>query len=140
MRDLARPGILKCNQVEHGQCHRGLPLRSPKASTTSGRDLRIGAYGIFLAPTSFGVVTAARASAIRIAGIYVQPYDLLIIGLAAVAATGVWLLLSRTRTGAAMQAVAADYEAATAVGINAGRSNAMAFPGSSNSTARWQVS
>jgi len=77
--------------------------------------------------TGRAVRTPVGASPIKIAGIYVQPYDLLIIALAAAAAAGVWFLLTRTKTGAAMQAVAADYEAATAVGINAGRSNAMAF-------------
>lgn len=67
------------------------------------------------------------AAPVQVAGIYLQPYDLLMIGIAAAAALAVWLLLACTKTGAAMQAVAADYEAATAVGINAGRSNAMAF-------------
>ena len=67
------------------------------------------------------------AAPVKVAGIYLQPYDLLMIAVAAAAALAVWLLLSRTKTGAAMQAVAADYEAATAVGINPGRSNAMAF-------------
>lgn len=77
--------------------------------------------------TGRAVQTPVGASPIKVAGIYVQPYDLLIIALAAAAAAGVWFLLTRTKTGTAMQAVAADSEAATAVGINAGRSNAMAF-------------
>jgi branched-chain amino acid transport system permease protein len=77
--------------------------------------------------TGRAVRTPVGASPLRIAGIYIQPYDLLIIGVAAAAAAGVWFLLTRTKMGAAMQAVAADYEAATAVGINAGRSNALAF-------------
>jgi branched-chain amino acid transport system permease protein len=77
--------------------------------------------------TGVAVRIPVGAAPARIAGIYLQPYDLLMIGLAGVAAAGVWFLLSRTKAGAAMQAVAADYEAATAVGINAGRSNALAF-------------
>jgi branched-chain amino acid transport system permease protein len=77
--------------------------------------------------TGIAVRTPVGASPFKIAGIYIQPYDLLIIGLAAAAAAAVWFLLTRTKMGAAMQAVAADYEAATAVGINAGRSNAVAF-------------
>lgn len=67
------------------------------------------------------------AAPVQVAGVYLQPYDLLMIGIAAAAALAVWFLLSRTKTGAAMQAVAADHEAATAVGINPGRSNALAF-------------
>jgi branched-chain amino acid transport system permease protein len=77
--------------------------------------------------TGRAVRTPVGASPVKIAGIYVQPYDLLMIAIAGAAAGGVWFLLARTKTGAAMEAVAADYEAATAVGINAGRSNAMAF-------------
>ena len=77
--------------------------------------------------TGRAVRTPVGASAVRIAGIYVQPYDLLILAVAAAAAGAVWFLLSRTKTGAAMQAVAADHEAATAVGINPGHSNALAF-------------
>lgn len=77
--------------------------------------------------TGRAVTTPVGASPVRLAGIYVQPYDLGMIAVAAAAAVAVWFLLSRTKTGAAMQAVAADYEAATAVGINPGRSNALAF-------------
>jgi branched-chain amino acid transport system permease protein len=55
------------------------------------------------------------AQPVKAGGIYLQPYDLLMIGITAAAALGVWFLLSRTKTGAAMQAVAADYEAGAAM-------------------------
>jgi branched-chain amino acid transport system permease protein len=57
----------------------------------------------------------------------VRPYDLVIIAVTAVAAAAMWYFLRSTKSGAAMQAVAMDHEAATAVGIRVGRSNAMAF-------------
>jgi branched-chain amino acid transport system permease protein len=57
----------------------------------------------------------------------VRPYDLVIIGVAAVAAAAMWHFLRATKAGAAMQAVAMDPDAATAVGIRVGRSNAIAF-------------
>ncbi len=47
------------------------------------------------------------------------------VGVAAVALLA--LFLQRTKRGAAMQAVAMDHEAAAAVGIHVGRSNAIAF-------------
>jgi branched-chain amino acid transport system permease protein len=46
---------------------------------------------------------------------------------AAVAMLLLMLFLQRTKRGTAMQAVAMDHEAATAVGIHVGRSNAIAF-------------
>ena len=55
------------------------------------------------------------------------PYDLLVIAVTAVAMVALTLFLQRTKRGAAMQAVAMDHEAATAVGIHVGRSNAIAF-------------
>ena len=60
-------------------------------------------------------------------GIIIRTYDLVVIGVGAVATVAVWVLLNRTKVGAAMQAVAMDRDAATSVGIRVGRSNAMAF-------------
>jgi branched-chain amino acid transport system permease protein len=62
-----------------------------------------------------------------IAGIRVRTYDLLVLAVATVATVLLVLFLQRTKRGTAMQAVAMDHEAATAVGINVGRSNAIAF-------------
>ena len=56
-----------------------------------------------------------------------RTYDLLVIAVTAVAVRLLVLFLQRTKRGAAMQAVAMDHEAATAVGIHVGRSNALAF-------------
>ncbi|MFE9703234.1 branched-chain amino acid ABC transporter permease [Streptomyces sp. NPDC005930] len=60
-------------------------------------------------------------------GIRIRTYDLLVMAVAALAVVGLAFFLSRTKRGAAMQAVAMDHEAATAVGIDVGRSNALAF-------------
>lgn len=64
---------------------------------------------------------------LQIFGIIIRTYDLVVIGVGAVATVAVWVLLNRTKAGAAMQAVAMDRDAATSVGIRVGRSNAMAF-------------
>jgi branched-chain amino acid transport system permease protein len=60
-------------------------------------------------------------------GLRVRTYDLIVLGVAAAATAALMLFLQRTKRGAAMQAVAMDHEAATAVGIHVGRSNAVAF-------------
>jgi branched-chain amino acid transport system permease protein len=60
-------------------------------------------------------------------GLRVRTYDLVVLAIAAVATVLLVLFLSRTKRGTAMQAVAMDHEAATAVGIHVGRSNAIAF-------------
>jgi branched-chain amino acid transport system permease protein len=62
-----------------------------------------------------------------IAGIRIRTYDLLVLAVATVATVLLVLFLQRTKRGTAMQAVAMDHEAATAVGIDVGRSNAIAF-------------
>lgn len=62
-----------------------------------------------------------------VAGIYIRKYDIVIIVVAAVATLVLRWFLDRTKHGIAMQAVAMDHEHATAIGINVGRSNAMAF-------------
>ena len=77
--------------------------------------------------TGRAVPTPVFPHPVTVAGIVVRPYDLVIIGVAAVAAAGMWHFLRATKAGAAMQAVAMDPEAATAVGIRVGRSNAIAF-------------
>ena len=64
---------------------------------------------------------------IDVFGLRIRTYDLVVLAIAAVATVLLVLFLSRTKTGTAMQAVAMDHEAATAVGIHVGRSNAIAF-------------
>jgi branched-chain amino acid transport system permease protein len=64
---------------------------------------------------------------LHLAGVVVRSYDVVIVAVAGIATLAVWHFLQRTRTGAQLQAVAMDREAATAVGINVGRSNAIAF-------------
>ncbi|WP_405719863.1 branched-chain amino acid ABC transporter permease [Streptomyces sp. NBC_01537] len=77
--------------------------------------------------TGRAVPSPVRAAPLDLFGVRVRTYDLLVMGVAALAVTGLAWFLSRTKRGAAMQAVAMDHEAATAVGINVGRSNALAF-------------
>jgi branched-chain amino acid transport system permease protein len=81
----------------------------------------------FWGTTGRAVPTPVFPRPIDVAGLVVRPYDLVIIGVTAVAAAAMWYFLRATKAGAAMQAVAMDPEAATAVGIRVGRSNAMAF-------------
>lgn len=60
-------------------------------------------------------------------GIYIKQYELVVIVVATIASIVLWLFLDRTKRGIAMQAVAMDFEEATALGVNVGRSNAFAF-------------
>ncbi|MEU9140915.1 branched-chain amino acid ABC transporter permease [Streptomyces sp. NPDC048404] len=77
--------------------------------------------------TGRAVPSPLHSAPLDIFGIRVRTYDLLVMAVAAIAVVALALFLSRTKRGAAMQAVAMDHEAATAVGINVGRSNALAF-------------
>jgi branched-chain amino acid transport system permease protein len=77
--------------------------------------------------TGQAVPSPVPAAPIIIAGIRIRTYDLLVLAVAAVATVLLILFLQRSKRGTAMQAVAMDHEAATAVGINVGRSNAIAF-------------
>ncbi|GGM96747.1 branched-chain amino acid ABC transporter permease [Streptomyces fuscichromogenes] len=77
--------------------------------------------------TGRAVPSPLHAAPLDILGIRVRTYDLLVMAVTAVAVVALALFLSRTKRGAAMQAVAMDHEAATAVGIDVGRSNALAF-------------
>jgi branched-chain amino acid transport system permease protein len=63
----------------------------------------------------------------NILGIYVKQYELVVIAVATIASIVLWIFLDRTKRGIAMQAVAMDFEEATALGVNVGRSNAFAF-------------
>jgi branched-chain amino acid transport system permease protein len=74
-----------------------------------------------------GVPYPLRTAPLNIGGVRIGAYNLVVIGVAALAVTGLALFLQRTKRGVAMQAVAMDHEAATAVGIHVGRSNAIAF-------------
>ncbi|WP_406367367.1 branched-chain amino acid ABC transporter permease [Streptomyces sp. NBC_00645] len=77
--------------------------------------------------TGRAVPSPLRSAPLDILGIRVRTYDLLVMAVAALAVVALALFLSRTKRGAAMQAVAMDHDAATAVGIDVGRSNALAF-------------
>jgi len=74
-----------------------------------------------------GVPSPVSAAPLIVGGVRIGAYNLAVVGIAAVAVGGLTVFLQRTKRGAAMQAVAMDHEAATAVGIHVGRSNALAF-------------
>ncbi|MCQ4213307.1 branched-chain amino acid ABC transporter permease [Streptomyces longispororuber] len=95
---------------------------------TIGFGIVLQAVAILIWGTTGRAVPSPLASApLDVFGIRIRPYDLLVMGVAALAVVALSFFLSRTKRGAAMQAVAMDHEAATAVGIDVGRSNALAF-------------
>jgi branched-chain amino acid transport system permease protein len=77
--------------------------------------------------TGRAVPSPVTSAPLDVFGLRIRTFDLVILLIAAVAVVLLVAFLQRTKQGAAMQAVAMDHEAATAVGIHVGRSNAMAF-------------
>ena len=77
--------------------------------------------------TGRAVPIPVQTAPLNVGGVRIRAYDLVVMAVAAAAVLVLMLFLQRTKRGAAMQAVAMDHEAATAVGIHVGRSNAMAF-------------
>ena len=74
-----------------------------------------------------GVSSPVQTAPLDVGGVRIPGYDILVITVTAAAMVALTLFLQRTKQGAAMQAVAMDHEAATAVGIHVGRSNAISF-------------
>ncbi len=77
--------------------------------------------------TGRAVPSPVKAAPLDVGGLRIRTYDLVVLAIAAVAVVLLAAFLQRTKRGVAMQAVAMDHEAATAVGIHVGRSNAIAF-------------
>src|SRR5262245_32596674 len=77
--------------------------------------------------TGTAVPNPVPVAPLNILGLRIRTYDLVVLAIAAVATLLLVYFLQSTKRGAAMQAVAMDHEAATAVGIHVGRSNAIAF-------------
>ena len=77
--------------------------------------------------TGRAVASPVKSAPLEFLGLRIRTYDLVVVAIAAIAVVLLVAFLQRTKRGAAMQAVAMDYEAATAVGIHVGRSNAIAF-------------
>ncbi|MGI8329357.1 branched-chain amino acid ABC transporter permease [Actinomadura scrupuli] len=77
--------------------------------------------------TGRAVANPVPAAPLDAFGVRIRTYDLVVLAVTAAAMLLLVLFLQRTKRGAAMQAVAMDHEAATAVGIHVGRSNAIAF-------------
>jgi branched-chain amino acid transport system permease protein len=77
--------------------------------------------------TGRAVPSPIRTAPLEVFGVHIRTYDLVVLAVAGAAMFGLAQFLHRTKRGAAMQAVAMDHEAATAVGIHVGRSNAIAF-------------
>ncbi|MEW1585410.1 branched-chain amino acid ABC transporter permease [Micromonospora vinacea] len=77
--------------------------------------------------TGRAVPSPVPAVPLELFGIRIRTYDLVVLAIAGIATALLAYFLQRTKRGAAMQAVAMDHQAATAVGIHVGRSNSMAF-------------
>ena len=77
--------------------------------------------------TGRAVPNPVAVAPIEVAGLRIRTYDLVVLAIAAAATALLVYFLQVTKRGAAMQAVAMDHEAAAAVGIHVGRSNAIAF-------------
>ncbi|WP_328461778.1 branched-chain amino acid ABC transporter permease [Streptomyces sp. NBC_00448] len=77
--------------------------------------------------TGRAVPSPVSSGPLHFLGASIPTYDLVVVGIAVAAMVALTLFLERTRHGIAMQAVAMDYDAASAAGINVGRSNAIAF-------------
>lgn len=77
--------------------------------------------------TGRAVASPVKSAPLDLFGLRIRTYDLIVLSIAAIAVVLLVGFLQRTKQGAAMQAVAMDHEAATAVGIHVGRSNAIAF-------------
>lgn len=77
--------------------------------------------------TGQAVPAPVSGAPFEVFGVFVKRYELLVILIAAAASVVLWLFLDRTKHGIAMQAVAINHEEATVLGINVGRSNAIAF-------------
>src|SRR5437588_4561654 len=78
---------------------------------------------------SFGtaVPTPIPNVPLHIGDVIVTTYQVLVLSVSALVMILLFLFLDRTRLGTAMQAVAMDRLAATAMGVNVGTSNALAF-------------
>lgn len=78
---------------------------------------------------SFGtaVPTPIPNVPLNVGGVIVTSYQLLIVAVSAVVMVLLFLFLDRTKLGTAMQAAAMDRMAATAMGVNVGTANALAF-------------
>jgi branched-chain amino acid transport system permease protein len=74
-----------------------------------------------------GVSSPVQTAPFDVGGVRIPADNVVVIAVTAVAMAALALFLQRTKRGAAMQAVAMDHEAATAVGIHVGRSNAISF-------------
>lgn len=64
---------------------------------------------------------------LSVGGVIITTYQLLILAVSAIVMVLLFLFLDRTKLGTGMQAAAMDRVAATAVGVNVGSSNALAF-------------
>jgi branched-chain amino acid transport system permease protein len=77
--------------------------------------------------TGRAVASPVQSAPLDLFGLRIRTYDLVVLAITAAAVVLLVAFLQGTKRGAAMQAVAMDHEAATAVGIHVGRSNAIAF-------------
>ena len=73
------------------------------------------------------VPPASLTRSIVVAGLYLPVYRLFMIGLAAVIGVALWLVLEKTRMGAAVRATVDDAQMASGVGINTSRVSMLIF-------------
>jgi branched-chain amino acid transport system permease protein len=77
--------------------------------------------------TGRAVPSPIDTAPLNVGGLRIRTYSVVVLAVAALASLALVAFLQRTKLGSAMQAVAMDPDAATAVGIHVGRSNAIAF-------------
>jgi len=77
--------------------------------------------------TGRAVPSPIDTAPLDVGGLKIRTYSVVVLAVAAAATLALVAFLQRTKLGSAMQAVAMDPDAATAVGIHVGRSNAIAF-------------
>lgn len=73
------------------------------------------------------VPTPIRDTPFHVGSVVIRAYDVLVLCSAAAVMVALYVFLNHTKRGAAMQAAAMDYDAATAVGINVPSCNGQAF-------------
>jgi len=95
---------------------------------TIGFGVMLEALAIILwGATGRAVPSPIDTAPLDVGGIKIRTYSIVVLLVAAAATLALVAFLQRTKLGSAMQAVAMDPDAATAVGIHVGRSNAIAF-------------
>jgi branched-chain amino acid transport system permease protein len=86
-----------------------------------------GAAQLIWGSVGTAVPFPVSSAPIHVAGVLINPYDLVVIAVATAVMLVLHAFLTRSKAGIALQAAAMDRDAATAVGIDVARCNARAF-------------